>query len=478
MTDQQPTVIVGAGTAGLAAAVTAGEIGQRVILLEKTDRIGGMLHWSSGHFSAAATRRQKEKGITDTIDQHYNDVMEIGHNLNNASLVSLAVTSLPAMVDWLDDLGFSFDPTTPTLVQGHEVYSQPRTYWGGDDSSAGGTEIARVLAAHLDESYVDVQLNTRVVGVKVAGSPGGLSVCGIEVEQSGRIRTIASDRILLATGGYAANRSLVAELQPDASNALVGCMPHATGDAHRILQNLGVEIVGGETYLPTMGMIEDPDQPGVGLRLNHARLIVDTSQRRPWEIWVNADGERFVNEDASSPYEREIALLAQDGIAMHVIWDRGVLKGTTPPIGPDWTWSMVERESDRGRWLHRAETLQELGAKLGIDGQALETTAAAFAGQRADPFGREHRPLPIQRPPFYGVTVTGGMLLSRGGPRVDDQLRPLDATGSPIRGLHAVGEILGMTQFSGDSFAGGMSVGPALALGRLVMQRYSKGASG
>jgi predicted oxidoreductase len=73
--------------------------------------------------------------------------------------------------------------------------------------------------------------------------------------------------------------------------------------------------------------------------------------------------------------------------------------------------------------------------------------------------------------------VVGGMLLSRGGPTVDADLRPLDSDGRPIRSLRAVGELLGMGQFSGDSFAGGMSVGPALALGRWVVNRIAARAS-
>jgi fumarate reductase flavoprotein subunit len=471
VTQTPATVIVGAGTAGLAAAVTAGELGQHVVVIEKTRQIGGMLHWSSGHFSAAGTRLQRERGISDTPQEHFDDVMTVGHGLNDADLVTLAVETVPETVDWLEELGFSFGSSTPTLVPGHELYSKPRTYWGGEDPAAGGQEILRVLTDHLDRQFADIRLETELTGIVLGGSPGDLTVRGVEVAHGGATEVIEANRVVLATGGYAASRSMVTDLQPHASDALSGCMPHATGDAHRLLMDLGVEIVGAETYLPTMGMIEDPDRPGRGLRLTIARLIVDTSQRRPWEIWVNRAGERFVNEDAASPYEREKALLAQPNLRMHAIWDRNVAENASPPLGPDWTWDRVEAESQRNRWLYRANGLEELATLLGINGEALKATAAAYGPDGVDAFGRKHRPVSIERPPFYGVRVTGGMLLSRGGPRVDDELRPIDATGAPIRGLHAVGELLGMTQFSGDSFAGGMSVGPALALGRLLIKR-------
>jgi fumarate reductase flavoprotein subunit len=471
VTTTPATVIVGAGTAGLAAAVTAGELGQHVVVIEKTDQIGGMLHWSSGHFSAAGTRLQRERGISDTPQEHFDDVMAVGHGLNDADLVTLAVETLPETVDWLDALGFSFGSSTPTLVPGHELYSKPRTYWGGEDPAAGGREILRVLREHLDRQFADIRVETELTRILLDGASGGFTVKGVEVIHDGATAVIEATRVVLATGGYAASRSMVAELQPHASGALSGCMPHATGDAHRLLMDLGVEIVGAETYLPTMGMIEDPDHPGRGFRLTVARLIVDTSQRRPWEIWVNSAGKRFVNEDAASPYEREKALLDQPGLKMHAIWDRNVAENGSPPLGPDWTWERIEGESQRNRWLHRADSLQDLATMLGIPGAALKATAASYDPDGVDSFGREHRPASIERPPFYGVRVIGGMLLSRGGPRVDDELRPIDTTGAPIKGLHAAGELLGMSQFSGDSFAGGMSVGPALALGRLLMQR-------
>ena len=99
---------------------------------------------------------------------------------------------------------------------------------------------------------------------------------------------------------------------------------------------------------------------------------------------------------------------------------------------------------------------------------------ALLAGQ-ADPLGREHRPAPIAEPPFYGVVSRGGMLLTRGGPEVDPHLRPLDADGRPVAGLRLAGEVLGMSQFSGDAFAGGMSIGPALSLGRWAVQQFAEG---
>lgn len=476
LTEHHDLVIVGGGNAGLAAATAAATRGLRTLVLEKTGEVGGQLHWSSGHFSAAGTRRQRERGITDHTDLHFADVMRMGHGLNTEHLVRRAVDAAPEAVDWLDDAGFPFAPETPAYVTGHELYSRPRTYWGGSDPAAGGIPILETLlsALHGAEAF-EVRTGTAVTGIETRRDGGSSRAVGVVVEGG---RRIGADQILLATGGYAASRELVRELQPRHAAALTGCRDHATGDGHRMLRDLGVGLTHTDTYVPTMGMIEDPDRAGYGLRLTEARVIVDVQQRLPWEIWVNAAGERFVAEDTASPFAREEALRRQPRLAMWVVWDRSGMEEAAPVIGPGWSRSRMLSEASRGTWLREFDSIEALAAGCGLSPQALLRTIYEYNTAPQDPFGRDHRPSPITTPPFYAVRVVGGMLLSRGGPVVDAELRPLDAGGRPIRSLRAVGELLGMGQFSGDSFAGGMSVGPALGLGRWIVARIASGGSG
>jgi fumarate reductase flavoprotein subunit len=301
-------------------------------------------------------------------------------------------------------------------------------------------------------------------------------VRGVRVEGPAGLEELDAPATLLTTGGYAANRALVARMQPRWGMALTGCLDHATGDGQLILQDrFGTPLVLGDLYVPTMGMIEDPDRPGFGLRLAEARLIVDANARGPWELWVNRGGERFVAEDTPSPHEREHALLDQPGLAMAAVWDDHAVRHGPPAIGPDWTRSRELEEASRGRWLHRASSLTELAAPLGVDPGGLQRAVERYNQDlddgRADALGRRFRPAPIASPPFYGTVSRGGMLLSRGGPAVDAELRPLRADGRPVQGIRLAGELLGMSQFSGDAFAGGMSIGPALSLGRWAVQQ-------
>jgi fumarate reductase flavoprotein subunit len=123
-------VVVGAGTAGLPAAIEAADAGARVMLIDKQPEIGGMLHISTGQFSGAGTRRQHARGIDDSPAAHLADVERLSHGRANRELVELAVSQQGEAVDWLDDLGFEFADDTPRLVPGHELYSVPRTLRG------------------------------------------------------------------------------------------------------------------------------------------------------------------------------------------------------------------------------------------------------------------------------------------------------------------------------------------------------------
>ena len=101
MSEAFDLAVVGAGTAGLPAAMAAAARGLKVVVLEKSGRIGGTLHYSSGQMSAAGTQLQRARGIEDSPDLHYADVMRISRGLANGPLVRRAVDLAPRTIDWL-----------------------------------------------------------------------------------------------------------------------------------------------------------------------------------------------------------------------------------------------------------------------------------------------------------------------------------------------------------------------------------------
>ncbi len=476
---QADLVIVGAGTAGLPAAIEAADRGARVVLLEKQSAIGGMLLVSTGHFSAGGTRLQRERGIEDSVEAHAADIERLSHGKANPALLGRTLPLQREMVDWLEDLGFDFHPDAPFLYQGHEVYNRARTYAGRDGGLSLRRFFERELARRIAAGTIDLRLRMRVSRLLLDAEGRAVGVTAVPADRDGPETEIRAGAVLLATGGFLANRSLVERLLPSPyRTAITGCLDHATGDGLLLAEAAGGALTDFGYYQPTMSLIPNPDRPGFAFDYTEARLALVPATRTPYEVWVNRRGERFVREDTPSPEERERTLLEQPGLEMAVVWDEQILESADPivigrPEQP-WTRERIAAEARRGRFIWVADTLTDLAGKLGADPGGLQATVARYnraVSEGRDPdFARQTLPLPIEQPPFYGVLSRAGMLTAREGLRVDANLRVLDRAGAPIEGLYAVGEVLGASQFMGDNTVGGMAVGPAIALGRYVGQ--------
>ena len=219
MPTRSDVVVVGAGPAGLALAVHAADRGLRVTLLEAASDVGGALHWSGGHLSAAGTRRQRERGIHDDVQSHYDDVWRISRGTVRPELTRRAVTEAVPTVEWLDDLGMDYDEDTPRIVHGHEQYSTPRTVHG----TRMALGILDVLRDELDRvvgaGLVDVRRDSPVSSLLVEKG----AVVGVAVKGGGEHRGATT---VLATGGFGHDAELFADAEsvesawPDLERAL------------------------------------------------------------------------------------------------------------------------------------------------------------------------------------------------------------------------------------------------------------------
>jgi len=182
-----------------------------------------------------------------------------------------------------------------------------------------------------------------------------------------------------------------------------------------------------------------------------------------------------VREDEPVALTRERALLALPRCRFHAIADAAVLDAAPPMIeGRDR--AAVEALCGAHPMFHRAGTLEALAAQAGIGARGLVDAVSGYnAAVRAggDPLGRRHLPCPIERPPFYAVTLHGASATSAVGVTVDDELRVLRADGSAIERLFAAGEVLGSGATLGQAFVPGMMLTPALALGRWLGLRLA-----
>mgnify|MGYP006286790923 CR=1 FL=1 len=249
--------------------------------------------------------------------------------------------------------------------------------------------------------------------------------------------------------------------------------------AHHNAQGMGITlgesaggfVRGGEHYLPLAGgVLASPDMPAP----LSAYAVLNPPARAPWELVVNTDGRRFVREDHPSIHHIEVAVGRQPGETHWAVFDAEILE-QAPPLLKEWSRERIREAADDHPMIFRAETLGELAEAAGLAPAALTETVdtynRALAAGTPDPFGREHRPLPIANPPFYAVRLQGWTVVSFAGLAVDADLRVVKRSGEAVANLYAVGEVIGAGATSGNAYTNGMLVTPAVTFGRLLGER-------
>lgn len=458
-------VIVGAGTAGLAAAVEFAARDEAVEVLDAAQQTGGALHVSWGQMSAAGTRLQEQCGIEDTPDEHFDDVMRISHGTADPVLVRKAVDLAPATIDWLMDSGFDMAPECPALHYYHEPYLKPRTYWGVE----GGRSVLEVLERLRTDRWGSRQtlsLGARLERLEVDAD----GVTAVHVQRGDDTEVLRPEVVVLASGGYAANPARFREWT-DGHDVISPAAPTSDGSAIATALVVGAQLRGGDLFLPTFGGIEDEEGAGRALPLDDFPQLTPQS-RRPWEVFVDQGGRRFVDEDGMSVDVKEHALLRLPGLRFWVVYDSRA-KREAPPLFPSWEAGRLERAfAGPDPSFVTADSIEGLAERMGVPSDVLEGTIRSYndaiASGRPDDHGREHRPAPVAESPFFAVLNRAVALKSPAGLVVDGDLRVIGPDGRALANLYAIGEAIGGATLSGRSFVGGMSVTPALSFGRLL----------
>lgn len=457
-------VVVGGGTAGIACALAAASGGASVLLLEKDRRLGGTLHISGGHLAAAGTRRQAERGISDSPQQHLADIMRISGGTVREDLVRIVVERAAETVDWLDERGFDFAPETPRIIYGHEPYSVPRTYYGRNEAISILEVFLRELDRFREDDRLTVWTDAAVVGIETSAD-----VARVSIIAGGADTLVEADSVVLATGGFASNAELFAELEgaPLVSAAYMT----STGDGLYLARELGAAIQGRGSYMPSFGGLPDARTPG---RANWQDRQLLTAERPPLEIYVDSGGRRWIAEDEPSIDTKERRLAQVPDQTFWTVFDDAMLARSVGSAAmvvgcdPDDVRAMANTRAG----VHSAGSIAGLAAAAGIDAGGLEQTVTryneAVAAMTDVEFGRTHLPLPIATPPFYAIRNHGIALVTFAGLDIDDRFRVRDESGVPIPRLYAVGEVIGAAATCGQSFCSGMLVTPAITFGRLL----------
>lgn len=442
-------IVVGAGGAGLAAALTVSDSGRRVLLVEAADRTGGSTSLSGGVFYAAGTSLQREAGIEgDTPEDMYRYYMTLNQYKPEPAIVRRLCEDATPAFEWLRDLGVTF-VTEDLYASGVDKIRR------GHRAAGHGAEITQVLEGHLSARGADVALSTRVESLLIEkGICRGIVVDGDRV---------TAGAVVLATGGFGANPAMLAELYPDA--ALHGDRHWYIGSDHCQGDGLTLALEAGGELTPR----------NRGLLLLTPGFARDLESYLPgWLMMVNRQGHRFVDETIEYSVLATV-LREQEGRECWAILDEDArLASATTHYrpAPNWHGERLLEHVAAGT-LQTGATLEELADRCGIPADALVAAAQRYsamsdAGEDADYFKPAAMLRPVRRGPFYAARINAAIVCWTGvGIRIDAEARVLARDGTPIPGLFAAGETTG--GMHGDCYAaGGASIANAIVFGRIA----------
>lgn len=437
-------VVIGAGAAGMTAAITAHDAGARVILLEKQPITGGNSMLAAGGMNAADTRFQKEKGITDSVELMYEDTMKGGKNINDPALVRILAKNSASSVDWLTSIGA--DISDVGRMAGASANRTHRPTGG----AAVGAHIVNVLRKNAEDRKIEVRVNSKVVRI-LEDKKGRVTGVVVEGKHSGRY-TIRSKAVVLTAGGFSANPDKVAYYRPELKGMTTSNQPGATGD--------GVEI-GDKAGAVLMDMKEIQIHPTVAAG---SRILITEAVRGNGAILVNHEGKRFVNELTTRDKASE-AILAQTGKSAFMVFDEGVRKSLKQIDG--YFHLDLVKEGD---------TPEALARVLGMPAESLTATIdtynKAVDAKNDAEFKRADMPRPLRTPKYYAIAIKPGVHYTMGGLKINTDAQVIAKSGSPMPGFYAAGEVTGGVH--GANRLGGNSISETITFGRIAGANAAK----
>ncbi|MBQ8829483.1 MAG: flavocytochrome c [Burkholderiaceae bacterium] len=435
--EQADIVVIGAGGAGLSAAVTAHDLGKKVVVLEKMAYLGGNTNRAAGGLNAAESKPQAKLGIKDTIESHFNDTMKGGKNLNNPDLVRVLTTNAAASVDFINGLGGDLNDVG--MMAGASQKRSHRPTGGGFV----GAEVVKTLVNASKQRNIDIRTMAKAEELVVKDG----RVVGVKYKQRGKAeQTINAKAVIIAAGGFSANQELVTKINPKLKGFATTNHSGATGDGIVLGQKIGADTVDMNQIQTHPTVV-----PGKGEMITEA-------VRGNGAILVNKDGKRFINElqtrDVVSAAE-----LQQPGKVGYLLFDQDVRKSL----------KAIESYIKSGL-VTEGKTLDELASKLKINATNLKATMSTYAKDQAakkdSQFGRADMPRPLTTAPYYAVEVTPAVHHTMGGLKINTSAQVIDTNGKIIPGLYAAGEVTGGVH--GANRLGGNAMADITTFGRIA----------
>ena len=479
-------VVVGAGGAGMTAAITAAAEGKSVVILESQSMVGGNSVRATGGMNAGKTVYQDENefgesagvektlktaaekyadnetitalaktvseqwaayqanptGYFDSVELMELDTMIGGKGINDPELVETLCANSADAIDWLDEHGITLHNVSS--FGGASVKRIHRPVNAEGKTVSVGSYMIPLLQENCEKAGVKMMLDT--TATEILTDANGAAVGVKATGASGETVTVNAKAVVLATGGFGANLDMVVKYKPELKGFMTTNAPGIQGQGIEMAQAIGAA---------TVDMDQIQIHPTV--EANTAALITE-GLRGDGAILINEEGKRFIDEVGTRDVV-SAAEIAQTGSYSWLVVDQAMVDAS----------SVIQGYIKKG-YTVTGETYEELGKAMGVDAAAFAETMEKWNGYveaKNDPdFGRTSFANPLNTAPYYAVKVTAGVHHTMGGLKINANTEVLNEKGEVIPGLFAAGEVTGGVH--GANRLGGNAVADFTVFGRIA----------
>ena len=479
-------VVVGAGGAGMTAAITAAAEGKSVVILESQSMVGGNSVRATGGMNAGKTVYQDENefgesagvektlktaaekyadnetitalaktvseqwaayqanptGYFDSVELMELDTMIGGKGINDPELVETLCANSADAIDWLDEHGITLHNVSS--FGGASVKRIHRPVNAEGKTVSVGSYMIPLLQENCEKAGVKMMLDT--TATEILTDANGAAVGVKATGASGETVTVNAKAVVLATGGFGANLDMVVKYKPELKGFMTTNAPGIQGQGIEMAQAIGAA---------TVDMDQIQIHPTV--EANTAALITE-GLRGDGAILINEEGKRFIDEVGTRDVV-SAAEIAQTGSYSWLVVDQAMVDAS----------SVIQGYIKKG-YTVTGSTYEELGKAMGVDAAAFAETMDKWNGYveaKNDPdFGRTSFANPLNTAPYYAVKVTAGVHHTMGGLKINANTEVLNEKGEVIPGLFAAGEVTGGVH--GANRLGGNAVADFTVFGRIA----------